>query len=268
MADEIEIEEESIERGQGVALWRQIDRSLSREIAAGSWPPGEKLPTEQALAARFSVNRHTVRQAIQAMVQRGLLRVEQGRGTFVEEGIIDYVVGRRTRFTENILRNRRYPSNQVLRSGEMLPSLGVARQLGLDPKAPVIMMERLSAAGGLPVSLSTMYFPAARFRGFVEAHAETGSVTEALRRFGVADYTRAATRITARLPTQEEARHLKQPATRPILLSEAVDVDAEGRPVAVNITRFASDRVQIVLGEEPGAAGMDRSKPSFPLPVR
>ena len=110
-------EDAAIERGGGVALWRQIDRTLSREIAEGSWRPGEKLPTEQALAVRFGVNRHTIRQAIQAMVQRGLLRVEQGRGTFVQEGVIDYVVGRRTRFTENMLRNRRYPSNEVLQIG-------------------------------------------------------------------------------------------------------------------------------------------------------
>ncbi len=249
--DEI-VEDSAIERGGGVALWRQIDRALSREIAEGGWQPGEKLATEQALAARFGVNRHTIRQAIQAMVQRGLLRVEQGRGTFVQEGVIDYVVGRRTRFTENMLRNRRYPSNEVLRSGEMLPSLAVARQLRLGAKAPVVMMERLSSAGGLPVSLSTMYFPAARFPGFDQIHAETRSVTAALKRFGVEDYMRAITRVTARLPTQEEARHLKQPVTRPILLSEALDVDAEGRPIAVNITRFASDRVQIVLGAEPG----------------
>ena len=66
-----------VERGQGVALWRQIDQSLSREIAAGAWQPGEQLPTEQALAARFQVNRHTIRRAIQAMVLRGLLRVSR-----------------------------------------------------------------------------------------------------------------------------------------------------------------------------------------------
>ncbi|HVJ53409.1 MAG TPA: phosphonate metabolism transcriptional regulator PhnF [Aliidongia sp.] len=242
------IDEEAIERGQGVSLWRQIDQSLSREIASGNWQPGEKLPTEQALSIRFGVNRHTIRRAIQAMVQRGLLRVEQGRGTFVQEGIIDYVVGRRTRFTENIQRNRRHPSYEVLKAGEMLPPFAVARQLKLAPRAPVVMVERLSSAGGSPISLSTMYFPAARFAGFDKAHAEAGSVTEALKRFGVADYTRAVTRLTARLPTAEEARHLKQPVTRPVLLSEAVDIDAEGVPIAVNVTRFASDRVQIVFG--------------------
>jgi GntR family phosphonate transport system transcriptional regulator len=245
-------DEAPVERGQGVALWRQIDQSLSRDIAAGTWQPGEQLPTEQALAARFAVNRHTVRQAIQAMVQRGLLRVEQGRGTFIQEGIIDYVVGRRTRFSENILRNRRYPATMLLRCGEMMPPPPVARQLKLMAKAPAILLERVNFAGGMPLSISTLYFPAARFAGFALVYAETQSITRTLQHFGVADYMRATTKVTARLPTAEEARHLKQPVTRPVLQSEALDIDIAGEPVSVNITRFASDRVQIMLDTDSG----------------
>jgi GntR family phosphonate transport system transcriptional regulator len=249
----IEPENGAIERGHGVALWRQIDMSLSREIAGGAWPPGEQLPTEQVLASRFRVNRHTIRRAIQAMVQRGLLRVEQGRGTFVQEGIIDYVVGLRTRFTENILRNRRYPSTLLLQCGAMMPPPPVVQQLGLPSDAEAMLLERVNSAGGRPISISTVYFAAARFPGFEQVYAETQSITETLRRFGVEDYVRAVTRVTARLPTAEEARHLKQPVTRPVLQSEALDVDTAGKPLSVNYTRFASDRVQIVLDTVGGA---------------
>jgi GntR family phosphonate transport system transcriptional regulator len=237
----------AVERGQGVALWRQIDRRLSAEIAGGAWAPGERLPTEQALAERFQVNRHTIRRAIQAMVQRGLLRVEQGRGTFVQEGVIDYMIGRRTRFTENIARNRREAVRLLLNSGEVLPPPAAAKLLKLPARQPVLMLETLSSAGGMPVSLSTSYFPAGRFPGLATHVAETGSITQALQRCGLADYARASTRVTARMPTAEEAKRLKQPVTRPILLTEAVDVDADGRPVSVSMTRFASDRVQLVL---------------------
>ncbi|HLZ67331.1 MAG TPA: phosphonate metabolism transcriptional regulator PhnF [Aliidongia sp.] len=240
-------DEGAIERGDGVALWRQIDRSLSADIAGGAWAPGERLPTEHMLAQRFRVNRHTIRRAIQAMVQRGLLRVEQGRGTFVQEGVIDYLIGRRTRFTENIARNRREAARQLLSSGEVLPPPPVARSLKVPPRQPVAMLETLSSAGGMPVSLSTSYFPAGRFPGLAEHMAETGSITRALQRCGLADYARATTRVTARMPTAEEARRLKQPVTRPIIQTEAVDVDGGGKPISVSITRFASDRVQLVL---------------------
>jgi len=236
-----------IERGHGVALWRQIDRSLSADISRGTWAPGERLPTEQALALRFQVNRHTIRRAIQAMVQRGLLRVEQGRGTFVQEGVIDYMIGRRTRFTENIARNRREAVRVLLAAGEVLPPPPIARLLKVPTRQPFAMLETLSSAGGMPVSLSTGYFPAGRFPDLA-AHVEaTGSITQALQRCGLADYARATTRVTARMPTAEEARRLKQPVTRPINQTEAVDVDGDGRPISVSITRFASDRVQLVL---------------------
>jgi len=56
------------------------------------------------------------------------------------------------------------------------------------------------------------------------------------------------------MPTAEEARRLKQPVTRPILLTEAVDVDSDGRPISVSITRFASDRVQLVLDSTTNAS--------------
>ena len=51
------------------------------------------------LSERFGVNRHTVRRAISTLVEQGLLRVEQGRGTFVAEDVVEFVVGERTRFT-------------------------------------------------------------------------------------------------------------------------------------------------------------------------
>ena len=244
----------AVERGQGVALWRQIDRRLSADIAGGTWAPGERLPTEQALAEQFQVNRHTIRRAIQAMVQRGLLRVEQGRGTFVQEGVIDYMIGRRTRFTENIARNRREGARVLLNSGEVLPPPAAAKLLRVPARQPVLMLETLSSAGGLPVSLSTSYFPAGRFPGLAGLVAETGSITRALERCGIADYARASTRVTARMPTAEEAKRLKQPVTRPILLAEAVDVDTDGRPISVSMTRFASDRVQLVLDSVSGAS--------------
>jgi GntR family phosphonate transport system transcriptional regulator len=240
-------DEGAIERGHGVALWRQIDRSLSGDISGGAWAPGERLPTEQALAQRFQVNRHTIRRAIQAMVQRGLLRVEQGRGTFVQEGVIDYMIGRRTRFTENIARNRREAGRLLLNSGEVLPPPPIARLLKVSPRQPVAMLETLSSAGGMPVSLATNYFPAGRFPDLAAHVAQTGSITQALQRCGLADYARATTRVTARMPTAEEARRLKQPITRPIIQTEAVDIDGDGRPISVSIARFASDRVQLVL---------------------
>ena len=74
------------------ALWRQIVTALEADIAAGVTPPGARLPTEAQLAARFDVNRHTVRRALDDLSRRGRVRVEQGRGSFVTQDVLDYQV--------------------------------------------------------------------------------------------------------------------------------------------------------------------------------
>ena len=82
-------------RPVGTALWLQIEATLSQEIL-GHQLTG-RLPNEQALAERFQVNRHTVRQAIQSLQHKGLVRIERGRGTFVQEDMIAYRLGKTSR---------------------------------------------------------------------------------------------------------------------------------------------------------------------------
>ncbi len=63
-----------------------IDQAAARfrdQIVSGRWAVGERIPTEAALVAEFGVGRNTVREALQSLVHAGLLRREQGRGTFV-----------------------------------------------------------------------------------------------------------------------------------------------------------------------------------------
>ena len=87
-----------VERGSGIAVWRQIGESLADDIRNKLYLAGEQLPSEPELAAKFAVNRHTIRRAMGELEQSGLVRIEQGRGTFVQEHAIDYAIGKRTRF--------------------------------------------------------------------------------------------------------------------------------------------------------------------------
>src|SRR5262245_13541044 len=84
----------------GIAIWRHVADSLERAIAAGEYAVGSKLPAEKEIADLFRVNRHTVRRALAALAERGLIRSERGSGTYVEAHRIAYPIGSRTRFTE------------------------------------------------------------------------------------------------------------------------------------------------------------------------
>jgi len=240
----------TLDRGAGLALWRQIAAAIEGAITQGRHAPGERLPTEAELAARYGVNRHTLRRAMEALEARGLVRVEQGRGSFVAEDVLDYPLGPRTRFSEIIQRQGREPAGRLLRLAETSAEPRIAELLGLRKGARVILAERLAMADGRPVALGAHHFPAARFARIPGLLREDPSITKALAACGVPDYRRQVTRITARMPTAEEATILAQSRARPVLVSEALNVDPDGRPVDATITRYAAGRAQLVVGEQ------------------
>jgi GntR family phosphonate transport system transcriptional regulator len=222
-----------LQRGKGVALWRQIQDWLEFRIKEGEMPPGSKLPTEQELAGIFGVNRHTVRRALTLLAEKDLIRTEQGSGSFVREQVIDYAVGARTRFHENLLRQERKPRGELVSSGVIPATTEVARAL--------------DEADGVRICLASAHFPQARFPGMDERYSETGSVTLALKYYGVMDYRRKSTQISSRLPTAREARLLRQAKTKPVLITESVNVDPREWPIEFCETKFASERVQFVI---------------------
>jgi len=234
-------------RREGVALWRQIQQAIEADIAAGAFLPGARLPTEAELAARFAVNRHTIRRAMEEVEGRGLIRIEQGRGSFVAEDVLDYRLGPRTRFSENIRRQNREPEGRLLRVAEMAADATLAEALGIRRGRAVIVAERVALADGRPVVIGTHHFPAARFRQMPALLAVNPSISAALAACGVPDYRRLVTRITARLPTPEEAVLLQQSRARPILVAEAVNIDPSGAVVDVTFGRYAAGRVQLVV---------------------
>lgn len=111
----------------------------------------------------------------------------------------------------------------------------------------MLMVEMLDEANEQPIGLATAYFPAQRFAGLLEMLDEGTRITDILKHFGVLDYVRARSRITTQMPSDETARLLKQPITRPLLCVENVDVDMEGVPIKYGETVFCGDRVQLVI---------------------
>lgn len=245
-----------IDRDSGVAVWRQIEETLADEIRSGVRGEGSRLPTEAELAARFRVNRHTVRRAIGGLSDRGLVRVEQGRGIFVRENVLEYLIGRRTRFTENVRRVNRSPGGHAIDFGRERADREVAAALGLRAGAPVIHLRTLGKVDDRPVSYGEHWFPAKLFPRFDEEYQSTGSgsITRLMEGHGFGDYERAVTKVTARMPDAAEAELLEQPRTRPILYVESLNVAGDGTPLQTSHVRYAADRFQMVFETRPTAA--------------
>lgn len=230
-------------------VWQSIHDSLHRDIAERRYRPGDKLPTEAALAKRFGVNRHTVRRALGALAEAGLVHARRGAGVFVTHDPAEYPIGKRVRFHRNLRAAGRLPARTVLALETRAASADEAEALALPPEDGVHVYEGLSLADDQPIALFRSVFPAARLPGLPGALGRRASVTEALRDEGVADYTRAWTRLTAKLATATQARHLQTAEGAPLLRTVSLNIDPAGRPVEYGRTWFSGDRVTLTIAD-------------------
>ena len=236
---------EPFRRGEGIAAWKRIADGLEAEIAAGCFPRGARLPTEAQLATQYGVNRHTVLRALSALAERGLVRATQGSGTFVEAPPLRYPIGPRTRFSEIATAAGREAWGRLLSAREVMADAALAEALELPPGSPILELVTLHEADGVPISTGLTRLPLPRFAGFAERYAGTGSITRAYASYGVTDYLRRSTRITARPATPEEAESLSLAPGRVVLVLDSVNTDAQGRPIQATHSRFAADRVEL-----------------------
>ncbi len=235
--------------------WRHIEQTLEEEIRAGHFANSPQLPADTRIAERFEVSRMTARKALASLQHKGLIRIEHGRGAFVERDILQYRVMQRVSFPQNVLANSKLPSRRLLETGEIGADDWASGHLGVAPGTPLLVVKLLSEADRRPIALSTSYLEQARFAGFVDHLGPSGDVEGAMQAFGIEGMASRSAKIIARMPTDAEARLLDQSKSRPVIVKDSVEQDAAGRPVWCHITCYAADRIQFVFGFDDQDAG-------------
>jgi len=231
----------------GVALWRQVADGIERGIAEGRFAAGERLPGETEIAETYRVNRHTVRRALAALAERGLVRAERGSGTYVEAPRLAYPLRSRTRFSEIVGAGGREPRGQLIAANEEPATRELARQLGLKVGATLIRIESVRLADRAPICVSTSWLSAEQFPDAGKIFANVRSMTKLLENYGIRDYRRGSTRITAAIAEATDAARLDLTLGRPVLVVDSTDVDADGKPLVTKRSRFAAERVEFVV---------------------
>src|SRR5690606_25185347 len=172
-----------------------------------------------------------------------------GAGAFVAARPTDYPIGRRVRFHENLLAAGHRPEKRVLLIERRAATDGEAKALEVNPGEDLCAYHGLSISDGQHIALFQSLFPLVRLPGIDAALHRTSSVTRALAEVGIADFTRASTRLTAVLADAAQALHLHIAEGDPLLRSTGIDVDDAGQPVEYGRTWFAGDRVTLTLGD-------------------
>lgn len=213
-------------------LYEQVRARLVERLAAGEWSPGEAIPSEQALAARFNVAQGTVRKAIDALASDNLLVRRQGKGTFVATHAEEAV----SRFRFLSLRRDdgvdEYPDSRLVEVRRARAGAALSRALELKPGDGIIVIRRVLSWSARPVIVDDIHLPACLFPGFsrerVEAHA--GSMYGFFETFGVR-MLEARERIKAVAAKAAAADLLGLPAGSPLLEIERVAFTFGARPV-------------------------------------
>jgi GntR family transcriptional regulator len=117
----------------------------------GKWQVGQRIPAERELAESFQVSRMTLRQAIQTLVDDGILERHVGSGTFVANRKVQDKMSGVTSFTELMLAAGKQPSSKTISYHVMTPSQSEVERLQLPKDAKVLRMERVRYGSGVPI---------------------------------------------------------------------------------------------------------------------
>lgn len=234
-----------IQRGAGtLPVYIQISTALRRDIQS-FYRAGEMLPSESELAALYSVNRHTLRRAVDELVADGIVERQHGRGVCVLAPTIDYCIGQRTRFTENLETLGVTTDSKIIRKQIINVQGGVADHLKLGAGGQVLFLETLRSVDTKPFCLISHYLPFPKYeRVFEQYHG--GSLHLFLENYFGIKLQRKQSLISTALPEAEDARVLNMPKNLPVLRVKSVNVSQECQtPVEYVVTRFRGDAAQL-----------------------
>src|SRR3954470_14450702 len=238
---------ETVVAERAAPLWAQIEARLRARIRSGELTPGERLPGERDLARSLGVSRMTVRQALGALAEAGLVERGVGRGTFVSgAGKVVHDLRRVVGFTEAVERQGLRAGAQVLEARERSAPATVSAALGLRAGATALRIRRLRSASGRAMVLEDSWLPAARVPGLLELDL-SGSLYAILRDVYALAPEEALERLEPVPATAQEARAFGIELGAPLMQVERIARTARGVAVEYARDRHRGDRTRFLV---------------------
>ena len=240
-----------INKGTPIPYHYQLSELLRQEIKSGNWKVGEQIPVEEDLCAYFSLSRTTVRKSLDALVNLGLLRREQGCGTFVAEPkMIEGLVNRPMGFFDDMTERGFQVVTKVLELSRITPTAVVSRELELRSDATVIEIRRVRYILDMPVVVVSSYVPFDLCPSLLNADLTHTGLYKFLREQGGYKTYRAKSFVEAVGASELEAQLLQVKAGSPLLMIESTVYLADGRPIDYYKSRHRGDRMRLLMESE------------------
>jgi GntR family transcriptional regulator len=227
-------------------LYSRVEAVLAADIAGGSLPPGSQLPPEEDLIQRFKVSRTTVRKAIQNLIERGLVEVRRGKGTFVTQPKITQELTELTGFVEDMQALGRNPTARLLDQRIVAADEAVAHHLALAPGTMVVRLRRVRLADGVAMAFDETYLP--RDIGEKVASNDLGAepVFALLEEKYDTPLVEAEYKLAAAAADPVAAQALQVPIGSPIFLIERTSYTTGNRPVDFERLHYRGDLIRFV----------------------
>jgi DNA-binding GntR family transcriptional regulator len=227
-----------LDRHSPIPLYFQLSQELEAAIERGDLKAGDRIETEVEIAERFGLSRPTVRQAIQELVNKGMLVRRRGVGTQVVHTQIRRPV-ELTSLYDDLARANHKPTTKVLGLAHTLADARLAASLIVEEGTDLLYMERLRSDNNEPLAIMRNWLPADLIDPTLE-ELEAVGLYELLRRGGT-QMRMADQRIGARTATTAEARLLGIKSGAPLLTMERTSFDDAGRVVEYAAHIYRSD---------------------------
>ncbi|SHG29287.1 GntR family transcriptional regulator [Bradyrhizobium erythrophlei] len=229
-----------------VPLYETVEATLAAGIANGSLPPETQLPPEEGLTERFKVSRTTVRKAIQNLIERGLVEVRRGKGTFVTQPKITQELTELTGFVEDMQALGRSPTARLLDKRIVAADEAVARQLALAPGTLVVRLRRVRLADGVAMSFDETYLPRDIGEKIADNDLEAEPVFALLEEKYNTPLVEAEYKLEATAADAVAAEALEVPTGSPIFLVERTSYTTGNRPVDYERLHYRGDLIRFV----------------------
>ncbi len=236
-----------------MAIFQKISATLEREIER-LLQPGDYLQSEHELSDRFQVNRHTLRRAVDELINKGLIQRQHGRGMMVTNKPVLYPLHSRPCFTENLANSGKLLHTKVL-SCRLMPVMDKLRETFPDPVHQTIEIITLRTIDGQPASLICHTLNLQEHVKTLKTY-QSGSLHSFLSEQFDLTLKRGQVLIQSRMPTETEARHLMLGRGIPVLRLETRNYATDNShpkhspqsvPVELSISVCRSDLMQYTL---------------------
>jgi len=232
-----------------------IRDDLRIRISAGEWSAGERLPSETDLAARYSVARMTIRQAVGALAAEGVVIRRQGLGTFAAERLPTRSMNELMSFTEEMLRQGHSVETKLIKAAVDQPPPAAREALRLGKCAAAVLVRRVRLVNRFPVVVQSSWLPFARFAGLVAQPLLDGSLYAMVEDHYGVRIVRARQTITAAPADQYHASLLGLQPGDPILRTVRTSYDSSNLAIEYAMSAMRPGYpIETIMEREPAQA--------------